>query len=103
MNSNRAASALPVSENYLSSANPSPEEYVSGRQAWALLLMIVGMVSDAATAADMPNGLGIGLLLVPIATFMTGVAMLIANERIAASFCSAVSPNTALLSKGYLR
>lgn len=47
--------------------------------------LIVGMVSDAATAAQIPNGLGLGLLTVPVASVLTGLAMLIANRRIAAS------------------
>ncbi len=51
--------------------------------------LIVGMVSDAATAAQIPNGLGLGLLIVPVASVLTGLAMLIANRRIAASFRNA--------------
>lgn len=57
----------------------------SGLLGPALGPLIVGMVSDAATAADIPNGLGIGLLVVPISSVLTGIAMLIANRRIAAS------------------
>ncbi|MBS7542513.1 MFS transporter [Ancylobacter oerskovii] len=45
--------------------------------------LIVGMISDAATAADIPNGLSIGLLTVPAACLLTGMALLIANRRIA--------------------
>lgn len=45
--------------------------------------LIVGMISDAATAAEVPNGLGLGLLTVPVASVLTGIAMLIANQRIA--------------------
>ncbi|MDF2996827.1 MAG: Arabinose efflux permease [Xanthobacteraceae bacterium] len=45
--------------------------------------LIVGMISDAATAAQIPNGLGLGLLTVPVASVLTGSAMLIANRRIA--------------------
>lgn len=57
----------------------------SGLLGPALGPLIVGMVSDAATAAQVPNGLGMGLLIVPIASVLTGIAMLIANRRIAAS------------------
>lgn len=45
--------------------------------------LIVGLVSDAATAADLPNGIGIGLLIVPAASVVAGLAMLVANQRIA--------------------
>lgn len=51
----------------------------------ALGPVIVGMVSDAATAAQVPNGLGFGLLIVPIASVLTAFTLLIANRRIAAS------------------
>ncbi len=57
----------------------------SGLLGPALGPLIVGMVSDAATAAQIPNGLGLGLLIVPVASVLTGVALLIANRRIAAS------------------
>ncbi|MCD2184992.1 MFS transporter [Rhizobium sp. GN54] len=56
----------------------------SGLLGPALGPLIVGMISDAATAAEIPNGLGLGLLIVPIASVLTGIAMLIANHRIAA-------------------
>ncbi|MGK6316034.1 MFS transporter [Neorhizobium sp. DT-125] len=55
----------------------------SGLLGPALGPLIVGMVSDAATAAQVPNGLGLGLLIVPVASVLTGIAMLIANRRIA--------------------
>lgn len=51
----------------------------------ALGPLIVGMISDAATAAQIPNGLGLGLLIVPVASVLTGLALLIADRRIAAS------------------
>ncbi|MEO9337148.1 MFS transporter [Mesorhizobium sp. SB112] len=57
----------------------------SGLLGPALGPLIVGMVSDAATTAQIPNGLGLGLLIVPIATILTGIALLIANQRIAVS------------------
>ncbi|MBB4099339.1 MFS transporter [Sphingomonas kyeonggiensis] len=57
----------------------------SGLLGPALGPVIVGVVSDAATAAQVPNGLGLGLLVVPIASVLTGIALLIANRRIAAS------------------
>lgn len=50
----------------------------------ALGPVIVGLVSDAAADAQLPNGLGLALLLVPVASILTGIAMLIANRRIAA-------------------
>jgi len=57
----------------------------SGLLGPALGPVIVGMVSDAVTAAQGPNGLGFGLLIVPIASVLTGMALLIANRRITAS------------------
>lgn len=57
----------------------------SGLLGPALGPLIVGMISDAATAAQIPNGLGLGLLIVPIASFLTGLTMVIANQRIAVS------------------
>lgn len=57
----------------------------SGLLGPALGPVIVGMVSDAATAAHVPNGLGLGLLIVPVASVLTGFALLIANARIAAA------------------
>lgn len=49
----------------------------------ALGPLIVGMVSDAASSADISNGLGLGLLTVPIASVLCGLAILTANRRIA--------------------
>lgn len=57
----------------------------SGLLGPALGPLIVGMVSDAVTTAQVANGLGFGLLVVPIASVLTGIALLIANRRIAAS------------------
>ena len=57
----------------------------SGLLGPALGPLIVGMISDAATAAEVSNGLGLGLLIVPVASVLTGVALLIANQRIAAT------------------
>ena len=51
----------------------------------ALGPVIVGMVSDAATAEQVSNGLGFGLLIVPVSSVLAGLALLIANRRIAAS------------------
>jgi len=56
----------------------------SGLLGPALGPLLVGMVSDAAVAAHIPNGLGLGLLIVPVASVLTGIAYLIANQRIAA-------------------
>lgn len=66
----------------------------SGLVGPALGPVIVGAVSDAAGAAGLPNTLGLGLLIVPVASVLTGIACLIANERIAASLrdCSPVIP-----------
>ena len=50
----------------------------------ALGPLAVGLVSDAATAAAVPNGLGLGLLILPIASVLTAAAMAVANRRIAA-------------------
>lgn len=58
----------------------------SGLLGPALGPLIVGMISDAAAAAGLSNGLGLGLLGVPVASVMTAVAMLVANRRIAAAF-----------------
>lgn len=55
----------------------------SGLLGPALGPLFVGMVSDAATAAQIPNGLAFGLLIVPVASVLTGIAMLIASRRIA--------------------
>lgn len=49
----------------------------------ALGPLFVGVVSDAATAAHNPNGLGLGLLIVPVASALTAIVYLIANRRIA--------------------
>ncbi|MFK0334261.1 MFS transporter [Rhizobium sp. NPDC090275] len=56
----------------------------SGLAGPALGPLIVGIVSDAATAADIPNGLGLGLLIVPLASALAGIVYLITNQRIAA-------------------
>jgi predicted MFS family arabinose efflux permease len=48
----------------------------------ALGPVFVGIVSDGASAADIPNGLGLGMLIVPLATVLTGIALLIANQRV---------------------
>ncbi|MBS9478465.1 MFS transporter [Ancylobacter radicis] len=58
----------------------------SGLLGPALGPLMVGMISDAATGAQIPNGLALGLLTVPVASVLTAIAMLIANQRIAASF-----------------
>lgn len=44
--------------------------------------LLVGVISDAASAAHVANGLGLGLLVVPVATMLTATAYLIANRRI---------------------
>lgn len=55
----------------------------SGLLGPALGPVMVGAVSDAVTAAQGSNGLGFGLLVVPAASILSGVALLIANRRIA--------------------
>jgi predicted MFS family arabinose efflux permease len=50
----------------------------------ALGPLFVGIVSDAANAADISNGLGLGMLIVPLATVLTGSALLIANQCVGA-------------------
>ncbi len=46
--------------------------------------LLVGLLSDASTAAGVANGLGIGLLIIPVASLLTGLALLTANRRVAA-------------------
>lgn len=57
----------------------------SGLLGPALGPVIVGAVSDAAAAHGLSNTLGLGLLIVPVASVLTGIATLIANRRIAAT------------------
>lgn len=57
----------------------------SGLLGPALGPVIVGVVSDNAAASGLSNTLGLGLLIVPVAGALTGVAALIANHRIAAT------------------
>jgi predicted MFS family arabinose efflux permease len=56
----------------------------SGLVGPALGPVIVGAVSDAAAAAGLANGLALGLLIVPVASALTGLACLTANQRIVA-------------------
>ncbi|NNU51138.1 MFS transporter [Rhizobium sp. WYCCWR 11279] len=56
----------------------------SGLLGPALGPLIVGVVSDAASAADISNGLGLGLLIVPFSTVLAGITLLIANQRVGA-------------------
>lgn len=44
--------------------------------------MLIGLISDGATAAGMANGLGLGLMIAPAAGMATGIVMLVANRRI---------------------
>ena len=46
--------------------------------------LFVGVVSDWANEAGVANGLGLGLLIVPIASVLSGLALLVANGRVAA-------------------
>lgn len=50
----------------------------------ALGPLFVGIVSDAASVADIPNGLALGLLIVPLASVLSGLALLVANQRVSA-------------------
>ncbi len=54
----------------------------SGLLGPALGPLIVGIVSDAASAADISNGLGLGLLIVPLSTVAAGITLLVANQRV---------------------
>lgn len=54
----------------------------SGLVGPALGPLFVGMISDAASAADIPNGLALGLLIVPLASILSGIALLVANRRV---------------------
>ncbi|CAO3428762.1 MFS transporter [Azospirillum endophyticum] len=49
----------------------------------ALGPILVGIVSDTAAAANIRNGLGLGLLIVPLGSALAGLAFLVANWRIA--------------------
>lgn len=44
--------------------------------------LFVGMISDATPVGSATNGLAIALLIVPAASVLTGMAMLIANQRL---------------------
>jgi hypothetical protein len=46
--------------------------------------LFVGMVSDAANTANVANGLALGLLIVPLASVLSGFALLVANRRVGA-------------------
>lgn len=56
----------------------------SGLVGPALGPLFVGMVSDAANTANIPNGLALGLLIVPLASVLSGFALLVANRRVGA-------------------
>lgn len=55
----------------------------------ALAPLFVGVVSDWAGAAQIPNGLGLGLLIVPVASILAGLATFVANRRVAAALLAA--------------
>lgn len=46
--------------------------------------LMVGMISDAASAAQIPHGLALALLIVPVFSVLTAIALLVANQRVAA-------------------
>jgi predicted MFS family arabinose efflux permease len=54
----------------------------SGLAGPALGPLFVGIISDAANAAGISNGLGLGLLIVPLASVLSGITLLIASRRI---------------------
>ncbi|MDV3458285.1 MFS transporter [Sphingomonas sp. HF-S4] len=54
----------------------------SGLLGPALGPVLIGLISDGATAAGMGNGLGLGLMIAPAAGMATGIVMLVANRRI---------------------
>ncbi|MFG1235631.1 MFS transporter [Xanthobacter autotrophicus DSM 597] len=58
----------------------------SGLMGPALGPLIVGLISDAAAAAQIPDGLALGMLVAPVASVATALAMLVANRHIAARF-----------------
>lgn len=47
--------------------------------------LLVGVVSDAATAAQLSDGLRLGMVVVPVASLLSGLAMLVADQRVAAA------------------
>lgn len=60
----------------------------SGLLGPTLAPLFVGLISDAATAAQIPNGLGLGLMIVPVASLLSGLVFLVANRRVAAVLLS---------------
>lgn len=52
----------------------------------ALGPLIVGTISDSAAISGISNGLALGMLIVPVASILAGMAMLIANRRIAGAW-----------------
>ena len=48
----------------------------------ALAPVLVGMISDGATAASIPNGLGLGLLIGPVCSVLTALALMVSGARI---------------------
>ncbi len=54
----------------------------SGLLGPALGPVMIGLISDGATAAGIGNGLGLGLMVAPAAGIATGIVMLVANRRI---------------------
>ncbi|GEM_PF-174109 len=48
----------------------------------AIAPLFVGMVSDWASVNAIPNGLGLGLLIAPVASVLAGLAMRVADRRI---------------------
>jgi hypothetical protein len=54
----------------------------SGLLGPALGPVLIGLISDGATAAGIGNGLGLGLMVAPAAGIATGIVMLVANRRI---------------------
>ncbi|MDP1617974.1 MFS transporter [Phenylobacterium sp.] len=61
----------------------------SGLLGPALGPVIVGMISDTVAATGLTNSLGFGLLIVPVGVALSGLACLIADQRISAQLRAA--------------
>ena len=44
--------------------------------------LLVGVLSDAATAMQFENGIALGLLTVPVASLLTGLALFVGDRRV---------------------
>lgn len=64
----------------------------SGLLGPALGPVLVGMISDSVAGAGLANSLGFGLLIVPVGVALSGLACLIADQRIATRSRLVVAP-----------